>query len=277
MFLLTFFFVNAIDAACLLSVNTVSGTFGSACTNLTVANGVYTPSSECGYNYVCNTDNNFCTSSYVCTTIAGSANLQNAAGLPCKVDGDCGGNGYFCAQLSDSTTQTQMASYWYFSSGQFTGGVQATFASAGIYSNTASSTMVNTTGVCVCAPPSNLAGHSYNYASNPKCCGTHTDCKFAMYLGATKTGGNNYGNYMCSNSGGNMCRQTASCHPVSHQCEAPLDTPTSGYTYFNPSCTSCATSVCGNNASSWSCGITSNACCTQEPTCKTGGLYYPNC
>jgi hypothetical protein len=158
-----------------------------------------------------------------------------------------------------------MASYWYFTAANW---VQATFSSSGIYPGT--------TGVCVCAPPSNLAGRSYNYNSNPKCCASHTDCKFSMYQGANRIGGNNYGNYMCSNSGGSMCRQAASCHPVSHQCEAPLNTPTSGITYFNGACAGCA-SACGTNSSSWNCGIQSNDCCTQAPTCKTGGLTYPNC
>jgi len=272
MFLTFLLLIVVIVVDSCIPTNTASGTFGSTCNNITLVNGVYTPSSECGYNYVCNTDNNFCGTSLVCTTVAGSSNVQNAAGLPCKVDSDCGGNGYFCAQLNDTTTQSQMWSFWYFTQGN---GVvlQTPFSSSGIYPGTS--------GVCVCAPgslaptASALAGHPYSTVSNPKCCSSHTDCKFRMYVGTTWVGGNDYGNYMCSSTGGSMCRQVASCHPVTHQCEAPLDTPQTGVAYYNSNCAGC-TNACGTNSSSWNCGSPSNDCCTQARTCKSTGLY-PSC
>jgi len=264
---------NAINISwqsqCLWQLNSNPGQFGSACNTATGTS----PSSECGYNYVCGTDSTICVANTtsgtgaqytqnVCTTYAQNTNSSKGmSGYPCNAATGTGCGGPFsCMNTALTATQTDLSKNYTFSTSTWTQSV------LGVSISDVANPSNSYTGVCAAAPPSKLI-QGFNYPGG-SVCAAHTDCRYQVWSSGAAVSGNNVatgGNYLCSSSSG-TCAQTASCHPVSHLCE------TGQSSYFNSACSTCL--LCVPNSQTIPC--TSNGL-PNYVTCSKGSQNVSVC
>jgi len=246
------------------SANAIKGWFGYACSTITF-NGnssVGTPSTECGYNYVCAV-NSLITdvTTPVCSSLNSNVVVQRTAGVPCNTLSDCD-QSFYCANLTDPDTRTWLnTQYQNSKQTQFTGTIYPGYI-----------------GVCICTPPMKTTPPTYsginNYiTSQGMACSTPTDCKYQVLTGNNTVGGNQVGGYWCNTytyanstwSQASQCYAQASCNIASHQCEQPsLAAINAGFVYYNSACNynNCTANTYGNS---------------NHPVCSNSNLYPPSC